>query len=79
MKNIITIEKDLSEEQEKRIKSNLRKIGNALQDLTEMGFEMYLSPNSFNVCDGDTHPNGNADHSVVVANLSVFNIDAGDW
>ncbi|MGL4336352.1 MAG: hypothetical protein ACRCST_05605 [Turicibacter sp.] len=78
-KNIIFIEKEIEYVIEKRIKSNLRKIGNALQDLEEMGYSMYLTPNSLNVCDGDTHPSTHQDQSVVVASLTVFNIDAGDW
>jgi hypothetical protein len=80
-KSIICIEKDIDKESEKRIKSNLRKINNALIDLVDMGYYMYLSPNSLNVCDGDTHVGGgeHRDYSVVVANLTVFGIDAGDW
>ena len=79
MKNRIFIQKELSDTDEKRIKKNLRKIGNALHDLKEMGYSQYLSPNSLNVCDGDTHPNDHADHSVVVASVTVYGIDAGDW
>jgi len=80
-KNIIIIEKEIDEITEKRIKSNLIKINNALIDLVDMGYNMYLSPNSLNVCDGDTH-NGvyaKQDQSVVVASISVKGIDAGDW
>ena len=40
---------------------------------------MYLTPNSLNVCDGDTHPNDQADQSVVVAAVTVYGIDGGDW
>jgi hypothetical protein len=80
-KSIISIEKDIDESTEKRIKSNLRKINNALTDLVDMGYNIYLSPNSLNVCDGDTHVGGgnHRDYSVVVANLTVMGVDAGDW
>lgn len=79
MKNRVFIEKELDEETEKKIKKNLIKIGNALHELRGMGYEMYLSPNMLNVCDGDTHPNGHQDQSVVVASVFVSGIDAGDW
>lgn len=81
-KNIISVEKDVDEATEKRIKSNLRKINNALMDLVDMGYNMYLSPNSLNVCDGDTHSmdrGAYADQSVVVASIYVRGIDGGDW
>lgn len=79
MKNRIFINKELSTEDEKRIKTNLRKIGNALHDLREMGYNMYLSPNHLSVCDGDVHPDGEVDRSVEVATLTVYGIDGGDW
>lgn len=80
-KHLIFIEKEVSEEEEKRIKSNLRKINNALIDLVDMGYNMYLSPNNLNVCDGETHTEigANQDQSVIVASVFVRGIDAGDW
>jgi len=80
-KHIIHIEKELTKEDEKRIKTNLRKINNGLIDLKEMGYDMYLSPNSLNVCDGETHTgqNCNPDRDVVVASIYVTGVDAGDW
>ena len=80
-KNIIIFEKELSQEDEKKIKSNLRKIANSIDAIKEMGFNLYLSPNTLNVCDGDTHVGLHAtpDRDVVVASMSVYGIDAGDW
>ncbi len=80
-KNIISIEKEIDDLTEKRIKSNLKKINIALKDLVDMGYNMYLAPNSLNVCDGETHKGNRceADQSVVVASLFVSGIDAGDW
>jgi hypothetical protein len=54
-RHIISVEREVTEKEEKRIKSNLRKINNALIDLVDMGYSMYLSSNSLNVCDGETH------------------------
>lgn len=80
MKNSIFIEKQIPLEVENRIKKNLRKINNSLIDLTEMGYTMYLTPNNLHVCDGMSHnEKAEADQSVIVASILVFNIDAGDW
>lgn len=81
MKHLIFIEKEISIEREKRIKSNLRKINNALIDLVDMGYDMYLAPNMLNVCDEETHTGKNCERNdnSVVASISVRGIDAGDW
>ena len=78
-KHLIMFDKEVSPKKEKRIKSNLRKINNALIDLVDMNYNMYLTPNSLNVCDGDTHPGSHADRDVVVASIYVRGIDGGDW
>lgn len=80
-KPYVTFEKEVSEEDEKRIRKNLLKIRKGLDDLESMGYNMYLSPNNLSVCDGDTHKGINAvqDQSVVVANIFVTGIDGGDW
>lgn len=77
----IFIEKEVSQNDEKRIKKNLRKVRTAIDDLADMGYTMYLAPNSLNVCDGDTHKgkSAEADRGVVVASVYLEHIDAGDW
>lgn len=80
-RHLIFIEKELSIGDEKRIKSNLRKINNSLRDLVSMGYDMYLTPNSLNVCDEDTHIglSCSRNDNSVVASIGVTGIDAGDW
>ena len=80
-KHIISIEKDIPQEIEKRIKSNLRKINNSLIDLVDMGYDIYLAPNMLNVCDEETHTGRYLDrnYNCVVASCFVRGIDAGDW
>lgn len=79
----ITIEKDISLDDEKRIKKNLKKIYSAIEDLNEMNYNLYLSADSLNICDGETHYGSCAfpDQSVVVASLAkgYLKIDSGDW
>lgn len=79
----IAIEKDISPDDEKRIKRNLKKIYSAIEDLNKMNYNLYLSANYLNVCDGETHYGSGAfpDQSVVVASLAkgYLKIDGGDW
>ena len=80
-KHIITFDKEIDETKEKRIRTNLKKINNGMLDLTAMGYTLYLSPGSLNVCDGETHTGNDAhpDRDVIVASISLTGIDAGDW
>lgn len=79
----VIFEKDISLDNEKQIKKNLNKIYSAIRDINEMNYSVYITPDSINICDGDTH-HGNGtlpDETVVVASLAkaYLRLDCGDW
>ena len=72
----------MSNEDEKKIKSNLRKINNAMHSISDMGYGLYFDSGGLNVCDADTHDeNCMANRDVVVIRLCIAGVkwDHGDW
>lgn len=77
----VLFERDLEPEVEKKIKSIAARITKSLNDIKKLGYDSYLSPNHWNIMDGDTHSGQSCapQHQNIVASFYVTGIDAGDW
>ena len=75
----------IREEDEKKIKSALNRIKKAIEEINDMGYQMYMAEHgSFNVMNvegaGGYGKNSlDFTHDMVVANVTVSGIDGGAW
>lgn len=75
----------IREEDEKKIKSALNRIKKAIDEINDMGYQMYMAEHgSFNVMNvegagGYAKNSLDFTHDMVVANVTVSGIDGGAW
>lgn len=58
----------------KEILSALNRINKGFQDLNNLGYGIYITPDSVNVMNDSTQ-----NHDDVVASISIRGVDCGDW